>query len=297
VPKRLSFSYYPWITQSISGPDLKQAITDFVGLLNQELAAATGNELQIDDSPAVFEVPQQLEDMQSPPAGGVVGKIGLLNPIGYALAHKDVPDVKAIAVVRRKIGNTVSATYKAQFYAHRRSLVSKLEQLRGRSIAFGSPQSTSNFLVPAAMLLQKGILNPLTGFTRLTFAGGHDKAAIAVYEGDVDIGAGHDGVIIDLAGKPGYADANQVLQNIAWSDPIPSDPVAINAPDQVRNQVTQALLKVAKPNDAGSEGNAVVKRFWGTDQGFETIDPEAYNVLFASMTALGLKRDDLLRKA
>ena len=87
-----------------------------------------------------------------------MGKIGLLNPIGYAFAHKSVGAVKAIAVVLRpKVGKEKESVpkYRAQLYAHRKTAITKIEQVRGRSIAFGSAQSTSNFLVPLAMLLRR----------------------------------------------------------------------------------------------------------------------------------------------
>jgi ABC-type phosphate/phosphonate transport system substrate-binding protein len=291
MAKRLTLSYYPWITQSKTPDELRQAIGKFVDLLNREL----GNELRI-DAPVVLDVPGQLADIKVKPAGDVAGKIGLLNPLGYAMAHQEVPEVVAIAVVRRKSADgVVGPTYKAQLYAHRRAAISKIEQVSGRTIAFGVAHSTSNFLLPAVTLFQNGT-HPLTGLARVHFAGGHPEAARAVYEGDVEIGAGHDGVIIDLATRPGYGDANDVLQRIVWTAPIPSDPVAIHAPDAaVREHVTKALLRIAKPKDAGSAGNLVVKDFWSTDQGFETTKPNAYDELFAYTKLLALRPGDILR--
>jgi len=262
-----------------------------------ELREALGSALEI-DLLKEMEVPDQLEELKKKPTGGVAGKIGLLNPLGYALAHKQVPDVRAIAVVRRKIGAEVGPTYKSQLYTHRKTAIKaeKVEQARGRSMAFGSPQSTSNFLVPAAMLWEKGI-HPLNGFSRVEFTGGHDKAAIAVYEGRLEVGAGHDGVIIDLATRPGYGDADQVLTTIAWSEPIPSDPIAIHASDaQLSERVAGALLRIAQPNDPESEGNKVVQRFWGTAEGFESVSPNTYDSLFSHMEVLGLRHADLMRK-
>jgi len=291
---RLSLSYYPWITQSISGVKLEQAIWEFARLLQEAL----GNAFQI-DVPKVMEIPDQLTDLKAKPAGDVAGKIGLLNPIGYALAHKDVPDVKAVAVVRRRIGTEVGPTYKAQLYTHRDSGINEVKQARGRSVAFGSPQSTSNFLVPA-MMLWKQAIHPLNGFTRVQFAGGHDKAALAVYKRELDVGAGHDGVISDLAGKPGFGDAAQVLVRLAFSDSIPSDPVAIHTSDpKLRDQVAQALVRMAKPDEPNSDGNQAIQRFWGTKEGFEAISPnapDAYVSLLDLMTPLGLRADDVLRK-
>jgi ABC-type phosphate/phosphonate transport system substrate-binding protein len=294
-PTRLRLSYYPWITQSISGTELAAAIAVFRDLLQEALRGGMGNALQI-DLQKEMKIPDQLKDMKEKPAGDVAGKIGLLNPIGYALVHAEVPEVEAVAVVRRKIGTEVGPTYKAQLYTHSKTAIKKVREARGRSMAFGSPQSTSNFLMPAVMLWEHGV-HPLNGFARVAFTGGHDKAAGAVYKRELDVGAGHDGVISDLASKPGSEDAEKVLVRIAWSDPIPSDPVAIHTSDPaVRDQVVKALLQIAGPNDRESDGNKAVKSFWGTNEGFETISPDAYLPLLRLMHPLGLRPDDLLRK-
>jgi phosphonate transport system substrate-binding protein len=299
MPTQLSLSYYPWITQSISGEPLRLAIDTFRGLLEAELRQGMGNSVEI-KLLNEMQVPDQLNDLRQRPAGGVVCKIGLLNPIGYALAHAATPDVKAIAVIRRKIPGVQDAagpTYRAQLYVRANSPIKTFKDMRGRSMGFGSTQSTSNFLMPAMMLWKQGV-HPLNGFSRVEFTGGHDKSAIAVYQGKVDVGAGHDGVIIDLASRPGFSDAAKVLVNRDWwTDPIPSDPIAVHTADQaVADQVAQAFLRVAKPGDHQSAGNQAVKAFWGTMEGFQAISADAYNGLVRSMDPLGLRPDDILRK-
>lgn len=297
MPTRLTLSYYPWISQRITGAALAQAVGGFRRVLEKELQRRMGNAIRLDLLPEL-EIPDQLKDMHEKPAGDLVCKIGLLNPIGYALVHEDEKNVEAVAVVRRKMA-TVGRVYKAQLYTHRKTAIKKekIKDARGRSMAFGSPQSTSNFLIPALMLWKAGI-HPLNGFSRVEFTGGHDKAAIAVYEGRLDIGAGHDGAIIDLANKAGYGDADQVLTNLAWSDDIPSDPVAVHASDpKLHTVVADALIAIAGPNQGGSEGNQAVNSFWSTSEGFETISPDEYKFLVELMKTLGLRRDDILRKA
>jgi phosphonate transport system substrate-binding protein len=303
ITRRLTLSYYPWITQSISGETLRRVIVEFTDLFQAELRRGMGEATHLQQL-EVMEIPDQLNQIAEPLQGELNGKIGLLNPVGYAMIHKRVASVEAIAVIRRKIGNDPAGpTYKAQFYAHRKTFLrnftnpeSDLKVVRGRSLAFGSPQSTSNFLVPAAMLFDAGI-HPLNGLSRVEFTGGHDKAAAAVYEGRLEVGVGHDGVIFDLAGKPGYSDAEAVLQRIIWSNPIPSDPVAIHSADPaVRDEVRNALVRVATPGQPDSAGNKVVKRFWGTEEGFEPIGANAYDSLLEVMERLKLREDDMLRR-
>lgn len=298
---QLSLSYYPWITQEISGDALRQAIDNFRGLLETSLRQGMGNDVELKLLPAM-EVPVQLADIKQKPADGVICKIGLLNPIGYAMTHGAVPDVKSVTVIRRKIPgvqDVAGPTYKAQLYVRAGSPIKTVQDMRGHSMGFGSRQSTSNFLVPATMLWEQGV-HPLNGFSRVEFTGGHDFAARAVYQSKVDIGAGHDGVIINLAATPGFSDAEQVLQRIQWSEDIPSDPVAVHAAatadaDQVTKQVADALIRVANPNDGdNSAGNLAVKAFWGTTKGFQTISPDAYNGLLRVMYPIGLRPADML---
>src|SRR5262245_60754467 len=104
MARRVSFSYYPWISQNLSDGPLQQAIVRFVQLLNDVLRSMPGNDLEI-DAPVVFDVPKQMEEIKSPPVG-VVGKVALMNPLGYVLARKNDTgqvdeQVKAIAVVLR----------------------------------------------------------------------------------------------------------------------------------------------------------------------------------------------------
>ncbi len=298
--RHLTLSYYPWITQSISGAPLHKAIVDFADLLQSELRRGMGEATHVKLLDAM-EVPAQLTQMKEMPTNELTCKIGLLNPLGFALVNQQVPTIESVAVIRRKIPGTDDAgpTYRAQLYAHRKTFLTnkpEVKMVRGRSMAFGSRQSTSNFLVPAAMLIKAGI-HPLNGLSRTEFTGGHDKAAAAIYEGRLEVGAGHDGVIIDLAGKPGYSDAERVLQRIEWSEKIPSDPVAVHTSDPaVRNEVRDALRRAATPGQPNSAGNQIVKRFWGTEEGFEPIASTEYAVLFTHMKQLGLSADDMIGK-
>src|SRR5258708_5691509 len=83
--RKLTLSYYPWITQSIAGPVLRQAMQEFNDLLQTQLRSALGNATQLELLPEL-DIPDQLTQLEAMPgAGDPVAKIGLLNPLGYAL--------------------------------------------------------------------------------------------------------------------------------------------------------------------------------------------------------------------
>jgi phosphate/phosphite/phosphonate ABC transporter binding protein len=301
--RRVALTYYPWITQSISGPVLQSALADFASAFQSELRSALGGATDV-ELLKEMEVPDQLEHLEEKPAKGSFCKIALLNPIGFALVHKRSPQIDAVAVIMRKIGDDKPGpTYKAQLYTNRKTAIRNIRQMRGRTIAYGSPQSTSNFLVPAAMLWnyqdkdKDFRIHPFAGFKRVDFAGGHDTAALAVYEGRADVGAGHDGVIFDLANRPGFGDADKVLERIEFSENIPSDPVAVHTSEPaLRKHILEALVKVATPGQPKSAGNQIVKRFWGTDEGFGDTSPKAYTHLVDLMQKMTLREQDLLRR-
>ena len=66
--------------------------------------------------------------------------------------------------------------------------ITKLEDLKGRTLSFGSESSTSGHLMPRAFLLAAKI-NPDTDLKRIAFSGAHDATIAAVAGGKVDAGA------------------------------------------------------------------------------------------------------------
>lgn len=68
------------------------------------------------------------------------------------------------------------------------SMVNTLQDLKGKTFAFGSPASTSGHLMPRYFLLKAGI-NPDRDFTRLAFSGAHDATVAFVASGRAEAGA------------------------------------------------------------------------------------------------------------
>ncbi len=66
--------------------------------------------------------------------------------------------------------------------------INKLEDLKGKTLTFGSESSTSGHLMPRYYLLAAKI-NPDTDLKRIAFSGAHDATVAAVAGGKVDAGA------------------------------------------------------------------------------------------------------------
>lgn len=63
-----------------------------------------------------------------------------------------------------------------------------LSELKGKTIAFGSPSSTSGHLMPRYFLMQAGV-NPDKDFKNIAFSGAHDATVAFVASGKADVGA------------------------------------------------------------------------------------------------------------
>jgi phosphonate transport system substrate-binding protein len=282
-------SYYPWITQHRPAAEVHMHVENFAAAVSRQLGA--GDTVRVLPP---LEVDKQIDQILRGDS-----ELALMNPLGYVFARRrpNGASVASIAIALRRIDGVVGDTYFAQVYTRNTSALRTGDpqlaaKLRGRSIGYGVPYSTSNFLVNAYALKQKLRVHPFTHFGRVEFLGGHDIVAKAVYEGRVDVGAGHDGVIVDLANQAGYGDANEKLVQLVRSDPIPSDPVVVRIADEkVRQRMQAALVGAGETAD----GRAALEGFWGMAQGLRPIGADKYDMLNATMNALSLEESDLLR--
>lgn len=130
--------------------------------------------------------------------------------------------------------------------------INKLEDLRGKTLSFGSESSTSGHLMPRSYLLAAKI-NPDTDLKRVAFSGAHDATVAAVAGGKVDAGALNISVWEKLveAGKadpktvrvfyttPGYYDYN-------WS-------VHANMAPALQKKIRDAFLALDDSTPQGKE--------------------------------------------
>ncbi len=96
---------------------------------------------------------------------------------------------------RRRTGTAIplvqreeDARFHSKFITRPGSGIAKLEDLKGKNVAFGSPSSTSGHLMPRWFLLQAGV-DPDKDLAKYAFSGAHDVTARWVETGKVDAGA------------------------------------------------------------------------------------------------------------
>jgi ABC-type phosphate/phosphonate transport system substrate-binding protein len=279
-------SYYPWITQNVDIKEIHKNIEQLLRLVEEQFFLITAARISIELLPPM-DVPKQMESIIKGES-----QISFMNPLGFIFANLKNTNVKAISVVERKIDDVWGTTYFSQLYTNKRTSIQKdyLKKIKNRSIGFGVAYSTSNFIIPAYELKKAGI-DILTNFNKIEFLGGHEVVAKAVYDGKIDIGAGHDGAIIDLSNQYGYGDADDQLIQIHRSSPIPSDPVAVNISDGEFNDMQKALQKASETQD----GQNAIAKFWGGARYLLPTETKNYEYLLEAIRNLNLKPEDIIR--
>src|SRR5438067_10739954 len=116
--------------------------------------------------------------------------LAFVHPVGYVLASREA---KA-RIVARNLWHGKS-TFTSRIYVRKASGIKTLEDLRGKTMAFVDPTSSSGYTYPMVLLIQRGLVkdrDPRSFFREVMFAGAHDAAMRALLNGHVDAIASFD---------------------------------------------------------------------------------------------------------
>ena len=163
-------------------------------------------------------------------------EIAGLGPVGYARIWLDTNcNIEPLVVALEEDG---SDSYVSLMYVRADSGITTLEQMRGRSLAWADPNSTSGFLVPRSELREAGI-NIDQFFSRAGFAGGHEQGVIAVlqrqYDGGVTwaSGIGEESQGFTRGNLRAMVEKNMLRMSdirLIWrSRPIPNGPIGVRS--------------------------------------------------------------------
>ncbi len=145
----------------------------------------------------------------------------------------------AYAIVMRD----VDLQFQSKFVANVASGINRLEDLKGKTFAFGSVSSTSGHLMPR-YFLQQAKLNPEQDFSKMSFSGAHDATAKWVETGKVDAGALNASVWDKLV-EEGKVDTAKV--KVFWTTPAYVDynwTVRGDLDREVVSRLTRAFLNL-----------------------------------------------------
>lgn len=161
--------------------------------------------------------------------------VGALNTFSYVLASsRKCAEVGLVAV------RSGSSTYTGQIITKADSGIKTLEDLKGKTFCRPDEISTSGWIMPSLLLKSKGI-DPDKDLGEIKDAGGHDKVALAVYNGECDAGATFGDARSLIATD--HPDVNEKVVVIATTDPIPNDTVAFasSVPAETRAKIVKAF--------------------------------------------------------
>lgn len=189
-----------------------------------------------------------------------------LSPLAYATATERVQLkclVQAIA--------DGAATASGYIFVRDDSSRKTLEDLRGGTMAFVDPMSTSGYLYPRKLLADRG-LDPEKDFARVEFLGNHEAVLLAVMEGRVDAGATYQGAFSALKRSKGIDPLT--FRVVAKTLRTPRDAFCVRpeVPDEVAEAIKQSLLALTGRDRAGREilGPLAIN-------GFREADDAAYD--------------------
>jgi phosphonate transport system substrate-binding protein len=165
--------------------------------------------------------------------------VGEFGPLGYIFAHQ-LAKAQPVAVFGTKDRKPV--TYTAALWVPTASTIKTVADLKGHTIAFSDPGSTSGNLFPRYALLKAG-LNPDSD-VKIEFAGSHTASLLALVNGKVDAGEVNSQQQA-TASAAGQFDATK-FRTIWRSAPIPNDPITVRGdlPAAFRTALAKALFSM-----------------------------------------------------
>jgi phosphonate transport system substrate-binding protein len=156
---------------------------------------------------------------------------------------------------RIRTGNTAYAIamreedlkFKSVFITNPQAKIKSLDELKGKTFAFGSAGSTSGHTMPRYFLLKAGIV-PERDFSKFSYSGAHDATALWVQASRVDAGALNMSVWDKLV-ETKKIDTSQVF--VFWTTPPYVDynwTVRGDLDKGLVDKIKQAFLKLDRSN-------------------------------------------------
>jgi phosphonate transport system substrate-binding protein len=150
----------------------------------------------------------------------------------------------------------------------------------GTTVSFVNESSASGYIFPAAVLALNGV--PLDNIEAL-YAGAHDASAIAVCNGDAEVGVSFDDARSEATTD---CDLNSNVVVFAYGPEIPNDGVVVDGdlPDDLKEAIKQALISYAETE----EGNEVLRTVYNITA-FSEPNLDALEIVRDAARELGIE--------
>jgi len=206
--------------------------------------------------------------------------LAFVHPAGYVLANREA---KAKIVVQNLWHG--KRTFTSRIFVKKDSGIKTLEDLRGKTIAFVDPASSSGYIYPMVMLIQRGLVknrDPKTFFREVVFSGAHDASMRSLLNGHVDAIAAFDMAREEYLKDPAERER---ITFVAETPPIPEAGIAARSglDPAMFTRVRDALIRIRAP-----EHGDLLRRLYNID-GFGPADDREYEPVRAAIELLGLR--------
>lgn len=202
--------------------------------------------------------------------------VGFLAPQSYVLAADQKAAEVILVSTRYDVDNVgkkmkdkpLVTTYKSQLVAGSNSGIKSIKDLKGKKIAIASFTSTSGFLYPANLLADNG-LDPEKD-VKWQEVGGHDKAIMAVLNGQADAAfTFKDARELLLKTNP---DVREKVAYVADTEPIQNDTISVipGLDKDLKDKITKAFIAIG--NDP--EGKKIVQEIYSHEGYVEAKDSD-----------------------
>ena len=207
--------------------------------------------------------------------------LAFVHPVGYVLANREA----GCLILVRDIWQGKTA-YTARFFVKKASGITRVEDLKGKTVAFVDPASSSGYIYPMVLLIKQGLVrdrDPKTFFKDALFAGTHEAALQSVVHGRVDAAAS-----FDKAPELHLKDPALIgqLAVVGETPEIPEAGICARPglPADTLARLKRALLAIKGPEHA-----AVLKQIYDIDGFVEAADGD-YEPVRDAMALMGLGR-------
>ncbi len=196
----------------------------------------------------------------------------------YALTHAKA-NVEPIA--RPDYNGT--STYRGLILVRKESHISNVEDMKGKRLVLVHRATYAGYLYPLAYFKQHGINDLEKYFSKVIFAGSHDKAVFAVLRGEADVAIAKDLVYKRIIRENPDLENNLVV--LSASRPVPSNALCVSKDfnHSLRDKIENILLDLDKDKDAGP----VLEALGGASR-FIVTDDKDYRYLHETIKELGI---------
>ncbi|MGF1475519.1 MAG: phosphonate ABC transporter substrate-binding protein [Geminicoccaceae bacterium] len=213
-----------------------------------------------------------------------------LGASAYAKVYLEDPE--AVEPILTTVQTDGSTGYYSVMVARKDSGITSLEDMKGKTLGFADPDSTSGYLVPNATLPQELGMPVDEFFNETGFGGGHENLVLEVVKGGFDagttwasgVGEFEDGYTSGNLAKmvdKGVLDMGELVQ--LWQSPlIPNGPIVVRSSMDEEMKQTFKQFMIDLP-ESDPECFAAIQG--GDFTGFTEVTPEFYQAIIDTRKA------------